>query len=169
MTPPLYLIHCQGYGSRVRQQQVPYLHDNYRAGLKGGGQVVIIVFLDLPGCSLANNHAFLPISAFLMQITHRICCLLAHIRHTIHFAVNRIKEQSDLSNNTKFGTFATYRSCYTGCCVGRLTLPPPPPTIVSKELFNPLSVSGVGNSVEKFHDHSPLLQGDSVGPISGFG
>ena len=34
----------------------------YRARLKGGGLVALILFLAVPGCSLANSHAFLPIS-----------------------------------------------------------------------------------------------------------
>ena len=34
----------------------------YRARLKGAGYVALILFLALPGSSLANSHAFLPIS-----------------------------------------------------------------------------------------------------------
>ena len=34
----------------------------YRARLKGKGRVALILFLALPGCNLANSHAFLPIS-----------------------------------------------------------------------------------------------------------
>ena len=41
----------------------------YRARLKGWGQVAFILFLALPGCSLANGPAFLPISASLKGST----------------------------------------------------------------------------------------------------
>ena len=34
----------------------------YRARLKGASYVALILFLALPGCSLANSRTFLPIS-----------------------------------------------------------------------------------------------------------
>ena len=37
-------------------------YKKYRARLKGGGQVALILFLALPGCTFANSLAFLPIS-----------------------------------------------------------------------------------------------------------
>ena len=41
----------------------------YRARLKGGAQVALILFLALPGCSLANSHIFMPVSV--LEISKR--------------------------------------------------------------------------------------------------
>ena len=40
--------------------------------LKGASEVALVIFLALPGCSLANSHAFLPISVhFIMTSQHQ--------------------------------------------------------------------------------------------------
>ena len=44
---------------------------NYRARLKGASLVALILFLALPGCSLSNSHAFLPISVHVSRLLLR--------------------------------------------------------------------------------------------------
>ena len=63
------------------------VHHVYRARLKGWGWVALILSLALPGCSLANSHAFLPISVYLdMSDTVRSTLGIFQVRPGLSFA-----------------------------------------------------------------------------------